>query len=308
MAEMKIIHRTSNESYASHRRVVPELPPLLHIKEHDKTVTASLPQLFASPVREGGFVDMRTEAASLIDFLHDMGRLNLEDEIYVKPACDALKLTNTKSLCIYSVQVISAGSEIALVGAVEGGDGYDDMRYSGAPFLNNLKEFAKDPVLKTKVGHVSVKIRVGGDMVNMLEMLGLAKASSNHPCPACILPRNQFWKATVDEGLLRSCNNHELGRTRASIWNEAIKPPKDRCFSVKNAPIIPVPRDTNALIIDAVVFCELHMRVRLCGNLLLLVVVVVVVVVVSVVIVSSIITVVILSSFDILLTLSVMEY
>ena len=248
------------------RRVVPELPPLLHLRQHDEAVTATLPVPQAAPGRTGAFVDMRSEATSLAEFLHDMGQLDQDEDIYLKPASDATKLTNSKSLCIYSVQIISAGSEIGIVGAVEGGDSYEDMKVSGAPFFEQVKELATNPVLRTKVGDVAVKIRIGGDLVNILEMMGLSKATSNFPCPTCHLPRVRFSDTSFDPALRVACNGTRLGRTRATIWNEAIKQPNQRKFSVKHVPLCPIPRDPNGLIIDAIVFCELHITVRLCGK------------------------------------------
>ena len=108
MADQKSINRTSNESYLSFRRVIPELPPLLHLKKYDQEVCASLVQPEAAPGREGGFVNLRAEAVAITEFLHDIGQLNLNEDVFLKPANDALKLTNSKSLCVYTPFKLSA--------------------------------------------------------------------------------------------------------------------------------------------------------------------------------------------------------
>ena len=48
--------------------------------------------------------------------------------------------------------------------------------------------------------------------------------------------------------------------------NEAVKPVKDRSFGVKRLPLLPVPRNPNALLLDIIVVCELHMTMRMCGK------------------------------------------
>ena len=266
MSEAKAISRTANNSYSAFRRIVPDLPPLRHLKKNDDKVFESLPKPQAAPGRQGGFVNMRNEAIALVEFLHDMGQLNQEEDVYLKPAADALKLTNTTSLCIYSIQVISRGSEIGIVGAVSGGDSYEDLKECGGSFFKDLKDLATNPILKTKVGDIPFLIRIGGDLVCLLEMLGLSKASSNYPCAVCNLQRTRFWETSNNPLLVQACNSHVGGRTRASIMNEAIKAPNDRRFSVKHMPLCQYPLDPNGLIINAIVFCELHMRIRLCSN------------------------------------------
>ena len=112
---------------------------------------------------------MRPEIAAQYEFLRDMNLVKPEDEVYVKPANDALKLTNTSSLCIFSVEtIVSAGSEIGVVGAVKGGDSYDELKDAGKPFFWQVRELAEHPIVKTKYGDVQIKIRIGGDMVNLL--------------------------------------------------------------------------------------------------------------------------------------------
>ena len=266
MSEAKAISPTANNLYSAFRRIIPDLPPLRHLKKHDDIVFASLPQLQAAPGRQGGFINMRNEAIALVEFLHDMGQLNLEEEVYLKPAADALKLTNTTALCIHSIQAISRGSEIGIVGAVSGGDSYEDLKECGGAFFKDLKDLATNPVLKTKVGEIPFLIRIGGDLVFLLELLGLSKATSNYPCAVCNLQKARFWETPYNPLLLQACNNHVGGRTRASIMNEAIKAPNDRHFSVKHMPLCQYPLNPNGLIIDAIVFCELHMRIRLCGD------------------------------------------
>ena len=261
VSDTNSIHLTSEGTYASHRRIVCELPPLSHIRQHNKIVMASLPQPQAAPRRDGAFVNLIQEIKTQLEFLHEMGGVDLSQEIFIQPGIDAAKLTNTSSICVYSVKTISKLTDIGIIGCVIGGDGYKDMDDSGGPFFEQVKKLAQNPLIQTKFGVVSIKIRIAGDLVNMNEQLGLSKASSNYPCPACNLHRDYFVSTSYNDNLRHACNGPALGRSRASIMNEAIKSSPDK--GVKHLPLTPIPLDPNCLILDSVVFDVLHMRIRL---------------------------------------------
>ena len=261
VSDTNSIHLTSEGTYLSHRRIVSELPPLAHLRQHNKIVIASLPQPRAAPMRDGAFVQMIPEIKTQLEFLHEMGGVNLSEEVFIQPGIDAAKLTNTSSICVYSVKTISSMTDIGIIGCVIGGDGYKDMDEAGGPFFEQVKQLARNPFIQTKFGVVPVKIRIGGDLVNMNEQLGLSKASCNHPCPACTLHKDNFVTTSYNPHLRDACNGSALARSRASIMNEAIKSSPDK--GVKHLPLTPIPLDPNGLILDSIVFDVLHMRIRL---------------------------------------------
>ena len=116
--------------------------------------------------------------------------------------------------------------------------------------------------------------------LTITEVLGLSKASSNYPCVGCNLHRDNFATTTTNLRLRDACNGPALGRTRASIMNEAVKPIKDKSFGVKHLPLLPVPRNPNELILKIVVICELHMTIRIFGEYFVVIAAVVIVIIV----------------------------
>ena len=50
------------------------------------------------------------------------------------------------------------------------------------------------------------------------------------PCPFCVVKKDNFATAANDQCIIDAWNDHRFGRSRASIWNKAIRPEKDRQF------------------------------------------------------------------------------
>ena len=264
ISDAKSIHQTSHSSYAAMRRIIPELPPFTHIKSYDDSIIASLPPLLDAPEKPGAFFSLRHEIRSQIEFLYKKGGLNTEEPVYVKAGIDATKLTSATSVCVYSIETISDETEIGLVGAVLGGDSYEDMQLTSQPFITQLKDIAKDPNIETDIGIIQVTLRLGGDLCNVLELLGLCKASSRNPCPLCVIGKDQFASAATNPCVVAACNDARLGRNRANIMNEAIQS-KPR-FGVKRLPITPLPLQPDTLIATLILICLLHARMRLSGK------------------------------------------
>ena len=264
MSDLKSIHRTSHASYAANRRLIKDLPPLAHIRQHDAALIAKMPPITVAPGRAGGFTPIRTEVKSQIEYLDRKGCLDLEEAVIVKCGIDATKMTHNENACVYSVETVSSATEIGLVGAVKGGDSATDMEQCGKPFFDQLKELDTNPSVDTNVGPVKIALRGGGDLSNIYAQLGLCKATSRFCCPVCVLPKERFHEAGFDPLLVQACNGRQLGRTRANIMNEAVKSKPG--FSVKQLPQCPLPRDPNTLIIEWIVYCVLHADLRIAGE------------------------------------------
>ena len=264
MSDSNSIYRTSHAAYASKRRLIKDLPPLSHLKSYDESLKETLPKITVAPGRAGGFTPIRTEVKKQIEYLDRKGDLDLNEPVYVKTGIDATKMTNQDSACIYTVESISSKTEIGLVGAVKGGDSADDMEQCGKPYFEQLKELDINPLVETNAGVVKVELRGGGDLSNLYAQLGLCKATSKHPCPICVLPKDSFYATAFDPQLVQKCNGRQYGRTRANISNEAIKSKPG--YSVKRLPQCPLPRDPNKLIIEWVIYCVLHADMRLAGK------------------------------------------
>ena len=263
MSDLKSIYRTSHAAYAANRRLIKDLPPLAHLKQHDEALIAKMPPITQAPGRAGGFIPIRTEIKSQIEYLGRKGCLDLEEPVVVKCGIDATKMTHSETACVYSVETVSSATEIGLIGAVKGGDSATDMEECGQPYFEQLKELDKNPSIDTDLGPVDVKLRGGGDLSNIYAQLGLCKATSRYCCPICVLPKTRFHEAGFDPLLVQACNGRGLGRTRANIMNEAkLSKPG---FSVKELPKCPLPRDPNTLIIEWIVFCVLHADLRIAG-------------------------------------------
>ena len=195
-----------------------------------------------------------------------MGYTHEGDEIFVVPGIDATRLTNQDSVCVYTLRtVVASGSEIGVVGAVQGGDSYQDMKNCATPFWKELKELAQNPVVRTDFGEFKVTVRGGGDLSNIFDQNGLGKATSHHSCPGCILPKSRFADVVSPEfpDLISACNS-VLCRTRCNIINECRKPKP--LFSVKNYPLSPLPLDPNEPLLLYFIVCMLHAIMRIVGK------------------------------------------
>ena len=104
MSDLKSIHRTSNAAYAANRRLINDLPPLAHLRQHDEALMAKMPPITAAPGRAGGFTLIRTEIKSQIEYLGRKGCLDLEEPVVVKTGIDATKMTHSETACVYSVE------------------------------------------------------------------------------------------------------------------------------------------------------------------------------------------------------------
>ena len=261
ICDSKAIHRVSHESYAAMRRIIPDMPPFTHVRQYEEQIISKFPPLIDAPGRPGAFFPLRDEISSQIEYLHEMGKLNLAEPVYIKAGIDATKLNST-SVCIYSIETISTATEIGIAGAVVGGDAYEDMQLTARPFLEQVKQLATNPIINTPIGDVEVKLRVGGDLANMLELLGLCKACSKNPCPLCTISKDQFAPAATNPSLRTACNTY-LGRTIANISNIAIQSKAQ--YGVKRLPLLPAPVDPNTPIGRLILICLLHARMRLTG-------------------------------------------
>ena len=263
LSDSNSITRTSFTTYAAKRAIIKDLPPTSHLKEHHAIVMASLPKIIPAPVRKGGFLDIRGELKLQMEQLNRLDLLDLSEPVYVKGSLDATQYKHNGSMCIYTVEAISKGTEIGLVGLVEGGDGGVEMDESAGPFFDQILELDKNPIIQTDFGEVPVEVKGGGDLCNLYAQLGLCAATAKHSCPLCVLPKLSFWSAAFDPDLTEACNDRRLGRTRGNIMNEAVK--TNPSFSVKGLPRTPLPRDPNALIISWMLICSLHIDLRLAG-------------------------------------------
>ena len=120
----------ADDSYASLRRIVPDLPFFTHVKQHYESIIAQLPPLEDAPVKSGAFLSIREEIRRQLEHGHKMGAtiVNEDGKVLVKLGVDAAKLTHYESVCVYSLESIFSGSsEIGLIGAVLGSDSYQDM-------------------------------------------------------------------------------------------------------------------------------------------------------------------------------------
>ena len=237
------------------------MSPLTHVKQYEEQIISKFPPLIDAPGRPGAFFSLRHEISKQIEYLNKMGCLNLAEPVYIKPGIDATKL-NSSSICIYSIETISTATEIGLVGAVVGGDAYEDMQLTAHPFLEQVKDLATTPVINTPIGDIEVKLRVGGDLANILELLGLCKACSKNPCPICTISKEEFANAATNPSFRTACNTI-LARTKANISNIAIQSKAQ--YGVKRLPLLPTPLDPNIPIGRLILICLLHARMRLTG-------------------------------------------
>ena len=99
------------------------------------------------------------------------------------------------------------------------------------------------------------------DLCNILALFGLAAASSQYPCPVCILPKTLFPSIPYRPDLLRDCNNTVFARTRGNILAEATK--SSRTNGVKQPPLPPLPLDLESPLISIILYCSLHGRLRI---------------------------------------------
>ena len=112
-----------------------------------------------------------------------------EQHLYVKFALDGTKFEHKSGACVYTVGVIADNlSDIGVIGACYGADAYEDLILTAKPFFEGMLKFAEYPFVDTSAGLLHVDVKLGGDLVSVLEIFGLAKASSGHPCPFCCLP------------------------------------------------------------------------------------------------------------------------
>ena len=262
ICDAKVIHRMSHSAYAATRRIIPDMPPFTHVKQYEEQIISKFPPLTDAPGRPGAFFELRHEISCQIEYLHKLGKLNLAEPIYIKPGIDATKL-NSASVCVYSIETISTATEIGIAGAVVGGDGYEDMQLTAHPFLEQVKELAKNPVINTSIGDIEVKLRVGGDLANMLELLGLCKACSRNPCPICVIAKEEFASAATNPSHRTACNTI-LRRTIANISNIAIQSKAQ--YGVKRLPLLPIPLNPDDPIGKTILLCILHARKRLTGR------------------------------------------
>ena len=263
VSDKKVINRQSDAGYAALRSVSQALPPLTHIKQYEAELR--LPEIEVAPGRSGGFCSLEEDSKTQLEHLAKVNDLTPEDEVTIKIGIDGTRLVKGMSACLYSATVItSKGSSIGVIGAIAGGDAWEDMQLCGKPFFNQVFNLAKNPKICTSAGVFNVKIRVGGDMCNILELFGLAKASSSHPCFYCVLNKSQFYLIPSHPELREACNHGPLVRTRGGIIEEAKK--SVRNFSVKNFPLSPLPLDLNRPLLLEVLLCSLHYIMRAVGK------------------------------------------
>ena len=235
------------------------------MKAHDKVLIDSLPPIEVAPNVDGCHLPLRSEIKSQLEFLYEKSDLNLEEPVYVIPGIDATRATNRESVTVFSIKTVSTGTCIGIVGAVAGGDHYENMAKSATPFLRQVEELVMNPIITTAIGNVQITVRIGGDLSNLYDLLGLGKATGKYSCPCCILPKDQFFLPAIDVDTYNACNDATLGRTMANIQNEA-KKSSNRAFSVKNPPLTRVPVDPTELIVNWIMLCLLHATMRLCGT------------------------------------------
>ena len=177
--------------------------------------------------------------------------------------CRRHEIITDQTVCVYTISVItSSSSDIGVVGAVLGGDGHADMSLCGPPFFSQLKQMEAEPILQTSTNQYPYTLMVGGDMSNILEMFGLKKASSHHPCIYCIVPKDQFGALFYNPEFYNAATSALL-RSRGQIIMDARG---STIFGTKNIPISPIPSDPCMKLIYIVLICVLHMRMRLTGN------------------------------------------
>ena len=265
VSDARSYSRQSDEKYAAFRRAHPSLPPLSHIKAHDKLVIASLGlSLYKdAPSKPGGFMPIRDELVRQLEFLFKMGKTTPAEIIMWKWGIDGTRLTNKQSVCVFTVATITpTGSDIGLVGACIGYDAYEDMLIFGGPFFKDVADMERNPEVTTKVGTFNTIARIGGDLSNLYDLFGLKKATSSHPCVVCVLPKAEFADVFTDPNKLHACNSTLL-RNKAHLFNEA-RGAKN--YSVKNVPLSPTPLDPRKALLLVVLFCMLHLRMRITGG------------------------------------------
>ena len=118
-----------------------------------------------------------------------------------------------------------------------------------------------NPSIKTPVGDFPLSLLCGGDLCNILAQYGIASASSNYPCPICIIPKTLFAKIPFYPTLLRDCNSSVYARTQGNIFAEAAK--SNRSLGVKRPPISPLPLDLGAPLISVILYDTLHGCLRI---------------------------------------------
>ena len=192
-----------------------------------------------------------------------MGFVRPEEPIWVKAGLDGTKLTHRDSVCVFSISAItSLSSVIGIIGATPGSDSYEDMILCGAPFFQQLKDLEANPTIATDAGNFVTNLKLGGDMSNQLDLFGLAKASSGHPCLLCVLDKKRFGDVFFDPLLYRACNSTLL-RSRALIINDA-RGAKE--YSTKHFPVSLNPIDPSKPLIRMVVIDFLHQSMRIVGG------------------------------------------
>ena len=263
VSDYKCLNRQSDASYAGINSVTHVLPPLSHIKSHNALIM--LPEIEVAAGKSGGFCKVLQEVETQLNHLTKVVELRPTDEVHIKAGIDSTKLVNKNSVCVYTIASIAKkGSQIGAVGAVQGGDAWEDMQLSAVPFLNQLEALAKDPNVATAAGIFKVKIVWGGDMCNLLELFGLSKACSKYPCLYCLLSKTQFAAIPYRSDIYTMCNESHLVRTRANILDESRK--SVRRYSVKNSPLSPLPLDPSQPLLTIVVICMLHLVMRIVGK------------------------------------------
>ena len=266
ISDARILTRQSETSYRALRQLHPALPPFAHIHQHDQLVAETAPEIIIAPGREGGFLKLREEVAKQATFLAETNSLDPLEPIWVKVGVDSTKISHNQSVCVYTLSVITCkGSTIGIVGATAGGDSHEDMQLCGPPFFEQLTNFEENPFIETAAGQHRMTLVLGGDMCNLLEMFGLKKACSGHPCIYCVIPKQKFG-AVYDNFSLANAGKTHLLRSRGQIIIDVRGP---KAFSSKAIPVSPLPIDPREPLIYLVLFCILHMRMRLAGNLLL---------------------------------------
>ena len=180
VSDLKVINRQSDAGYAAINSVSHVLPPLAHIKPHDAEII--LPEIEVAPGRSGGFCSLQGEIKTQIEHQNIVEDLSPRDELSIKLGIDGTRLVRNVSVCVYSVAVIwSKSSSIGIVGAVTGNDAYEDMMLCAKPFFTQVVAIATNPQVQTSAGLFKFKVKIGGDMSNLLELFGLSKACSSFP-------------------------------------------------------------------------------------------------------------------------------
>ena len=264
ISDARILSRQSEISYRALRRLHPSLPPFSHIHQYDQLMAQDAPMIMDAPAREGGFLKLREEVAKQATFLFQTKSLEPQEPFWVKFGIDATKISHNQSVCVYTASVITCkGSTIGIVGATVGGDSHEDMRLAGPPFFEQLPDLEQNPFIEIASGRHQMKVVFGGDMCNLLELYGLKKACSGHPCIFCVIPKKSF-AAVFENSSLANAGKTNLLRSRGQI---IVDVRGQKGFSTKAIPLSPLPSDPCKQLIYLVLFCILHLRMRLAGNL-----------------------------------------